>query len=241
MYANDWLTTTEVLAVLTDEIIAQGGAVKETYHDGTRLFARAVLPREVEVRPHDRLQGGVALKDRAGEIWVRPYVFREVCRNGAIMAQSIHADHLVDLRSREPAEADYVLREAIRSCCAEEAFTAAVRQIRAAAFDDAEANVDMSALGAIPRLPPRLATVLLGEILDRFFEGDDQSRFGLMNAVTSLARDTHDPQLRWDLEELGGGVPIGHSPPPRRPGIAAELPGERTPRAARRRKPVTVG
>jgi transposase len=31
--------------------------------------------------------------------------------------------------------------------------------------------------------------------------------FSLMNAVTSLARDERDPELRWRLEELGGAVP----------------------------------
>lgn len=28
-----------------------------------------------------------------------------------------------------------------------------------------------------------------------------------MNAVTSVARDQDDPEVRWQLEELGGGVP----------------------------------
>ena len=28
-----------------------------------------------------------------------------------------------------------------------------------------------------------------------------------MNAVTSLVRDTRDPEVRWRLEELGGGIP----------------------------------
>jgi hypothetical protein len=27
-----------------------------------------------------------------------------------------------------------------------------------------------------------------------------------MNAITSLARDTRDPERRWRLEELGGGM-----------------------------------
>ena len=28
-----------------------------------------------------------------------------------------------------------------------------------------------------------------------------------MNAVTATARDTRDPDLRWRLEEFGGGIP----------------------------------
>jgi hypothetical protein len=50
-------------------------------------------------------------------------------------------------------------------------------------------------------------------IMDRFFEGRDPSRFGLMNAVTSVARDTSDPEVRWRLEEFGGGVPVAVQEP----------------------------
>jgi hypothetical protein len=30
-----------------------------------------------------------------------------------------------------------------------------------------------------------------------------------MNAVTSVARDTADPEVRWPLEEMGGGICAG--------------------------------
>src|SRR5438876_2266979 len=62
-------------------------------------------------------------------------------------------------------------------------------------------------LAMLSRLPERGDSRLLRTILARFFEGDDRSRFGLMNAVTSVARDTPDPDLRWRLEEFGGGIP----------------------------------
>ena len=42
-----------------------------------------------EVRPQDRLQGGVALRVVEADILVHPYVFRQVCRNGAIVAQAL--------------------------------------------------------------------------------------------------------------------------------------------------------
>ena len=43
-----------------------------------------------------------------------------------------------------------------------------------------------------------------------------------MNAVTSVARDTRDPETRWRLEELGGGIAI----------LAARGPGRSPDRAA---------
>jgi len=29
----------------------------------------------------------------------------------------------------------------------------------------------------------------------------------VLNAITALARDTADPEQKWNLEELGGGIP----------------------------------
>jgi hypothetical protein len=48
--------------------------------------------------------------------------------------------------------------------------------------------------------------------MERFFQEADRSRFALMNAVTSVARDTRDPEVRWRLEELGGGILAGRTP-----------------------------
>jgi hypothetical protein len=49
-----------------------------------------------------------------------------------------------------------------------------------------------------------------------------------MNAVTSVARDTRDPELRWRLEEFGGGIPaLARDPSPRlddaRAGVLVEV------------------
>jgi hypothetical protein len=61
---------------------------------------------------------------------------------------------------------------------------------------------------------------LIPEIMDRFHAEDDRSAFGMMNAVTSLARDTDDPELRWRLEELGGAIAAGRLPTRSGPGDA---------------------
>jgi hypothetical protein len=46
------------------------------------------------------------------------------------------------------------------------------------------------------------------EVLHRFAKEGDDSRFGLMNAITSVARNTRDPEARWHLEKLGGMIPV---------------------------------
>ena len=54
--------------------------------------------------------------------------------------------------------------------------------------------------------PAVLDRDLIRAIMQRFARDRDQTIFGFMNAITSLARDTRDPQTRWRLEELGGSV-----------------------------------
>lgn len=230
MYPHAGLTTAEILAAFTDEIAAHGGTVTDTFHDGTRLFTRSVLPRLEEVRPRDRLQGGVALKATEGVVCLHPYVFRLVCRNGAIMAQAVQTRRLNDLHRSDPEHAEFLLREAVRACCAEDVFTESARQIRSAA--ETEVDFVLNLLPMLSRFPAQVAGQLMTEILGRFFGEGDRSRFGLMNAVTSLARDTADPGLRWDLEELGGGVPACARGP--RPEVPARA-------AVRRSQEVVVG
>jgi hypothetical protein len=218
MFAGDRLSTAEILDVFIGEIIARDGRVVDTFHDGARLFTRSILPLIKEVRPQDRLQGGVALKALAGEVWLHPYVFRQVCRNGAIMAQSLQTRHFTDADLWDPDQAERLLREAVEACCAEEVFTQNTADMRSA--QDVEADLALNLLPHLAHLGARVAGQFVSQILERFFEAPDRSRFGLMNAVTSVARDTRDPVLRWNLEELGGGIPA-LKPPRRLPGGAA--------------------
>jgi hypothetical protein len=217
MNPSGCLTTADMLAVFTDEIAAHGGEVRDTCHDGTRLFTRSVLLRDREVGPQDRVQGGVALKATGREAWLHPYLFRLVCRNGAIMAHAIQTRHLPNLDLLDAEDARALIREATRACCAEEAFTAAAEQMRSAR--EVEADVALNLLPLLSRFPAQ-GQGLMETVLARFFGEGDRSRFGLMNAVTSVARDTRDPELRWRLEELGGGIPalIAPRPFPRKPG-----------------------
>src|SRR5262249_5901033 len=157
-----------------------------------------------EVRPGDRVQGGVAIKACEGQVWVHPYVFRQVCRNGAIAAHAVQTRHLADLGSLPAGEADEAVRQAVQECCAPEAFVTATGEIRAAVGSEIDAVLTM--LPFLARLNRPGQSPVMQEIMGRFLRESDRSRFGLMNAVTSVARDTRDPELRWRLEEFGGGI-----------------------------------
>jgi hypothetical protein len=130
-----------------------------------------------------------------------------VCANGAIIAHATESRYLAPTDFQLDSEDALVaaLREAVQACCAEDAFERAADEMSSSIKSDFD--LALTLMPVLSRLPPKIAAEVLPAILDRFYEGGDVSQFGFMNAVTSVARDTRDPETRWDLEEIGGGIP----------------------------------
>jgi hypothetical protein len=207
---QDFLSTAELKVLFAEEITAAGGKVSDTYEDGARLFTRSILPQVREVRPADRVQGGVALRASAQQVCVHPYIFRQVCSNGAIMAQAIQTRHITADEVESPEEAAAAVRLAVQACCEAEAFSAAAEAMRSTG--ERQADMALNLLPVLSRLPGGMASQAARAVMERFLQDADRSQFALMNAVTSVARDTRDPDLRWRLEELGGGIAVGRTP-----------------------------
>ena len=221
-------TTAEISALFATEIAALGGAVSDDrYDDGQRLFVRAVLPPVQPVRPGDAVNGGVALRVAERVVAVHPYTFRQVCANGAIVSQARRGRQLsrVELASATEfvtAALDEI-RLTIRACASDDAFTAAVDEMRSAsamAVEDAIALMPM-----LRRASDAIREHLFAHIVSRYEREGDRSAYGLMNAVTAVARDTRDPEEKWRLEELGGSVPALVRLAPRVPGGREVLAG----------------
>jgi hypothetical protein len=208
-------TTADLLAAFTDEITARGGRVTDAADDGRRLFARSVLTREGDVRPGDAVKAGVALRAAGGEAWVHPYLFRLVCRNGAIVARTVGTRHVEGLAGYDPADAAEVVREAVGACCDPGVFADTLDRVRTAAEDAADLMLVFAP--SLARLTEAGHGQFVADIMDQFFRDGDRSRFGAANAVTATARGVTDPALKWELEELGGGIMVEAAPPPRRP------------------------
>ena len=224
MALPNWISTREVCEAFADEVGAMGGRISEAYDDGERLFGRSILPDVREVRRGDGVHGGVALMMGEREVRIHPYVFRKVCGNGAIMAQSVHTRR-IGLPSDDDAHDGVIeeVRETIRVCGDPDVFAHSVDEIRSSV--DREADFALTVLPMLDRLPEAVRVSMMGLIAGRFFTAAERSRFGLMNAVTALARDTTEPDLKWRLEEIGGGIPA-MKPVPRRPVGMAMVPPE---------------
>lgn len=197
--------TQEISALFIDEVYAMGCVEPEVYDDGVRVFARAVHRRPVEIRLRDVVLGGVALRVMGDSVDVHPFVFRQVCTNGASMAEALQSQRVRRVDVAAPSELITAalddVRAAIQACGDPAAFADAVGMMRGAARQPV--GMTMAMLSLLNEMRRRDAA-LFAEIFERFEREQDRSAFGLMNAVTSIARDTLDPEHRWRIEELGG-------------------------------------
>jgi hypothetical protein len=203
------LTTSEITSIFAEEITAQGGRVTDTFDDGARVFLRAVLPAEQEVKAGDRLQGGVALRATDDDVWVHPYVFRQICSNGAIIAratQTLHIEQSDFSAAFGEEELAGAIRDAVRDCCAPDAFDTTAGAMRSLVHSPIDIAVTIASM--FSRLPEASRAEVLDAVFRNLRSGEDRSRFALMNAVTAVARDTRDPDARWNLEEIGGAIPF---------------------------------
>jgi hypothetical protein len=198
----------EILETFEQEVRDLGGTVPDVYAEGDLLYARAVLPGAAEVRPGDRIRGGVAVRTHDTEILVQPYSHRVVCTNGAIAAFATDGRFVERVEVAAPSSVINAvldeLRLAIRAAAAPAALEATIVTMRSAT--QREADVMLQLIPLLPHMPPAMRASLLRTIVRRFEAERDGSVFGLVNAVTSVARDTTDPETRWRLEELGGGM-----------------------------------
>ena len=159
--------TQHIQEIFAEEIAVAGGTVSEVFHDGRRLFARSILPAVREVRPRDQVQGGVALRTLGTEVCVHPYVFRQVCRNGAIMAQAVQTTRIERVDGADPdavAEVEFQLREAVQACSAFEAFADSVNTMRSAT--EMQADMMLHLLALLSRLPEQRGAKIIVEIME---------------------------------------------------------------------------
>jgi hypothetical protein len=192
----------EIKKVFKSEVEALGGKVTEDSSDGNTLYIRSVLPRTYSVFPGDNLKEGAALKGTSTSIEIHPYLFRMVCSNGHIQTKEI-AFEAVDARGFETSkELLLELRHAIRSCCSADVFAAAVEKMRSMSLVPVRHSLGTLLELAMSRLG--VTRSMIDEITNRFARSPGRSLYGLANAVTSVARDTDDPEARWELEKYAG-------------------------------------
>jgi hypothetical protein len=199
----------DITAIVEEECTARGAPSVDCYCDEQRLIARAIFGPAQSVQPGDEVRGGIAVRATGPNIFVHPFTWRQVCTNGAIAPMVLGTQH-VERIEVEPsvASAAFVggsiaeLRAAIDYAAAPERLTESVGCMRGAL--EADGALAITILPHLLHVVGREHREYLLVILERHTAGDDHSAYGLFNAVTSVARDTDDPETRWRLEEVGG-------------------------------------
>jgi hypothetical protein len=211
-YATFSPSIDEIRETVTDEITALGGTMSDLVSDRECLFLRAVLPMSAEIRGGDSVQAGVAVRAVPTEIEVYPYTLREVCTNGAIVANALRGRQIERVEAANLGAPSYdariilaELRDTVRDCASPDMFDVATRQMRATT--NVAGSHGLQILRMLARMHSNHIAPFLPLIFGRFAMNEDQSAFGVMNAVTSIARDTADPAMRWNLERIGGSMP----------------------------------
>jgi hypothetical protein len=202
-------TTTEIARAFADEISGLGGSVSNSYDDGSRLFLRAQLSTEREVGPSDALQAGVALRTVGPVVSVHPYIYRKVCTNGAIAAQVTGTREIRRVEFASATEfvdaAIEEIRLTLRQCAEPVVFEKATKDMELARDRVAQAMITvLPMLESIPADHREHIIAMVGHELEN---ANDDTYYGVMNAITAVARDTTDPETKWQLEELGGSIP----------------------------------
>ena len=194
---NSSLEPSDILDIFTEEIYERGGHLRDTYVDDHRLYTRSILPFADEVEPGDEINGGVALKACDSEIVVAPYVFRQVCRNGAVMSRSLFTRRIT-IADFSTEQTTRQLEDAIDECAREEVFAANTSAIQSTLDHEMDMVFTMTAL----LQQHRNLSAVMKPIVDMLFGKQDRNAYRVMNAITASAREEQDPQRKWDLEEL---------------------------------------
>lgn len=181
----------------------------------TMLYIKAIdKTLTEEVKENDVIYGGLIIRNSevgASSFRVEPFFLRKVCSNGLIGKHSLKRIHL----GRQAAEEGEIEWSDETKELEDKAFWAKVRDIIRNTFDkrvflswiekmkkSAEIEIEKpkEAIDNIVRyveLTEEQKNILLMHFTEK-------TKYGLINALTSLARDTKNIEERIRLEEMGG-------------------------------------
>lgn len=203
------------------EIQAADGEVKSANVDEERLYIKVLLPREDSIGQladgsKDRVRQGVLLRNSEvgdGRVEVSPFVERLICTNGLVSHMSYGKVHLggqldEGVLSEEAIAADaesvwLQVRDYVRFALNPDNFDRIVQQYRESkgtSLKDVDARVVVANIGR----DAGLNGTETASVLDRYLRQNDDTAFGLVNAVTNAAQAADTYRRQVEMEELGG-------------------------------------
>lgn len=211
-----------VLPVLLES--AQDIRIESCEVTDRKLYLKAVFPRiEGEVAKGDVVQSGIVISNSeigAGSLSVQPMVFRLICTNGMIAADSGMRRYHVGQKVGDGMDVEALLRDETKRL-SDQALLAALQDVVRASLAQVQFDALLKRMREAtdgPRIErPVEAVEQLGKsfvipqverqsILENLIRGGDYSRWGMLNAVTAVANDHESYDRATELEAMGGQI-----------------------------------
>ena len=211
----------------------QGSQIESCEVTPTHLYLKVVNRRlKAEVRVGDVVQAGFVVSNSEvglGSLRVEPLVFRLVCKNGLICKDLAQKKYHVGRQVNTSDDSAYELYSEETLAQDDKTFFLKVQDIVRSAVDEARFMLTVDKMREATQIPlkhdPVKSVELLadkfqltenerGDILRQLFMGADNSRYGLVNAVTAASKIAKSYERATELEHIGGEIlslPISHN------------------------------
>ncbi len=202
----------------------KGAEIVSSQVTDTHMYIKLINKRlKAEVTLGDIVQAGIVISNSEvglGSLKVEPLLYRLVCKNGLIVKdyaqrryhvgkQIENEDSAYEIFSDETLAQDdkaffMKVQDTVRTAIDQVKFNLSVEKLRAAMYEstgpDPVKTVEVLADKYILNQNER------GSILRHFIMGADNSKYGLINAVTRASQDVKEYTRATDLERLGGEI-----------------------------------
>lgn len=188
----------------------------------THMYIKVINKKlKAEVGENDIVQAGMVISNSEvglGSLKVEPLVYRLVCKNGLIVKDYTQKKYHVG-KQVDSEESAYEIYRDETLAADDKAFFMKVQDTVRCAVDETKFMLSVNKLLAIKNEhtgdnPIKTVELLAdkyilnqnerGSILRHFIMSGDDSRFGLVNAVTRASQDIEDYNRATELERLGG-------------------------------------
>jgi hypothetical protein len=193
------LDNADTLVMAMEKLVEYDAKIQQAFINDTNIYLKATTPRLTqEVRVGDVVQQGILIKNSevgSGALSIEPLYWRLWCANGAISQGAFREIHLGSDKAEGLYSEDTLLSES-------ELVHKKVRDIISKIFngdllakyaDDARRSADERIENPVQYVNDVSASFKFSEqlrdsILNKFIEQKDDTRWGLSNAVTDLAK-----------------------------------------------------
>ena len=191
----------------------------------TRMYLKVVNKKlKSEVTVGDVVQAGFVISNSEvglGSLCVEPLIFRLVCKNGMICKDYAQKKYHVGRQVNVSEDSAYELYSEETLAQDDKAFFMKVQDVVRNAVDSARFKMTVEKLRESTQVqltnePVKAVEILAdkfqltenerGDILRKLFIGGDNSRYGLINAVTAASKIAKTYDRATELERIGGEI-----------------------------------